>query len=90
MAFRQMTFRTKGWYHRHTIFEGGQDMSERNELDLTCGLSDDELTERFKAAVFIEDEIKRIKGVPIAGYDEEKKRAYLEHPDGKREYVTGR
>ena len=44
-----------------------------NELDSTCGISDDELTERFKAAISIDNEIKRIKGVPIAGYDEEKK-----------------
>jgi hypothetical protein len=29
-------------------------MSEINELDSTCGISDDELTERFKEAVRIE------------------------------------
>lgn len=40
-----------------------------NELDSTCGISDDELTERFKEAIRIDNEIKRIKGVPIAGYD---------------------
>lgn len=43
-----------------------------NELDSTCGISDDELTERFKQAIRIDNEIKRIKGVPIAGYDIEK------------------
>ena len=43
-----------------------------NELDSTCGVSDDELTERFKEAIRIDNEIKRIKGVPIAGYDIEK------------------
>lgn len=59
-----------------------------NELDSTCGISDDELTERFKAAISIDNEIKRIKGVPIAGYDEEKKAAYLEYPDGRRKYAT--
>lgn len=59
-----------------------------NELDTTCGLSDDELTERFKEAICIDNEIKRIKGVPIAGYDLEKKLAYLEYPDGRREYAT--
>ena len=37
---------------------------------------------RFKEAVRIENEIKKIKGVPIAGYDEEKRTAYLEYPDG--------
>ncbi len=59
-----------------------------NELDSTCGLSDDELTERFKEAICIDNEIKRIKGVPIAGYDLEKKLAYHEYPDGRREYAT--
>lgn len=49
-----------------------------NELDSTCGVSDDELTVRFKEAIRIDNEIKRIKGVPIAGYDLEKKLAYLE------------
>lgn len=60
-----------------------------NELDSTCGVSDDELTERFKAAVRIDNEIKKIKGTPIAGYDKEKKLAYLEYSDGRRKYVTG-
>jgi len=38
-------------------------MSECNELDSTCGISDEELTERFKAAVRIDKEICRIKGL---------------------------
>jgi hypothetical protein len=59
-----------------------------NELDSTCGLSDDELTERFKEAIRIDNEIKKIKGVPIAGYDTVNKLAYLEYPDGKREYAA--
>jgi hypothetical protein len=63
-------------------------MLETNELDSTCGISDDELTERFKEAIRIDNEIKKIKGVPIAGYDTEKKTAYLEYPDGRRKYAT--
>ncbi|MBQ8135406.1 MAG: hypothetical protein IJ192_13530 [Clostridia bacterium] len=59
-----------------------------NELDSTCGISDDELTERFKAAVRIDNEIKKIKGAPIAGYDDEKGLAYLEYSDGRREYAA--
>ena len=59
-----------------------------NELDSTCGISDDELTRRFKEAVRIDNEIKKIKGVPIAGYDETIGKAYLEYSDGKREYVS--
>ena len=43
-----------------------------NELDSTCGVSDDELTKRFKEAIRIDNEIKKIKGVPVAGYDETK------------------
>ena len=51
---------------------------ELNELDSTCGISDEELTLRFKEAVRIENEIKKIKGVPIAGYDEEKRMMLVE------------
>ena len=58
-----------------------------NELDYTCGLSDEELTERFKESIRIDDEIRRIKGLPKAKYDAEKKQAYLEYPDGRIEYV---
>ena len=62
-------------------------MLEGNELDSTCGISDEELTERFKAAVNIDLEICRIKGLPIACYDSENEQAYLKYPDGRREYV---
>ena len=62
-------------------------MYEENELDSTCGVSDDELTKRFVKAIRINNEIKKIKGVPIQKYDNEKKQPYLEYPDGRREYV---
>lgn len=62
-------------------------MEELNELDSTCGVSDEELTKRFKEAVRIDNEIKKIKGLPIAKYDMEKKAPYLEYPDGRREYA---
>ncbi len=42
-------------------------MEELNELDSTCGVSDEELTRRFIEAVRIENEIRRIKGLPISG-----------------------
>ena len=51
------------------------------------GVSDEELTYRFNEAIRIDDEIRRIKGLPVARYDSETKRAYLEYPDGRREYV---
>ena len=50
------------------------------------GLSDDELTYRFKESIRIDDEIRRIKGLPVARYDLERKQSYLEYPDGTREY----
>ena len=62
-------------------------MTETNELDSMCGISDDELTERFKESIRIDDEIKKIKKSPVARYDSVAKKAYLEYPDGRREYV---
>ena len=62
-------------------------MNQKNEFDFTCGLSDEELTERFRQSIRIDNEIRRIKGLPVAKYDKEMKRAYLEYPDGRREYV---
>ena len=56
-------------------------MSEGNELDSTCGISDEELTERFKESIRIDQEICKVKGLPIAGYDDENKCAYLEYKD---------
>ena len=54
-------------------------MTVINELDSTCGISDEELTQRFKESIRIDDEIRKIKGLPVARYDDEKKRAYLEY-----------
>ena len=62
-------------------------MHEENELDSICGVSDDELTKRFVEAIRIDNEIKKIKSVPIQKYDHEKKQPYLECPDGRREYA---
>ena len=39
-----------------------------NELDSMCGISDDELTRLFKESIRIDDEIRRIKGLPVALY----------------------
>lgn len=59
-----------------------------NELDSMCGVSDEELTERFKEAIRIENEERRIKGEPVAKYDTVERRAYLEYPDGRRQYAN--
>lgn len=56
-------------------------------LDHTFGVSDDELSERFKEIVDLENKLKNIKGVPVAKYDKTLKKAYLEYPDGRKEYV---
>ncbi len=58
-----------------------------NELDSTCGITDEELTLRFKESIRIDNEVRKIKGLPVAGYNDEMKKAYLEYPDGRREYV---
>ncbi len=60
---------------------------EYNDLDTIFGISDEELTKRFEAAINSDKEICKSKGLPIAGYDNENKCAYLEYPDGKKEYV---
>ena len=62
-------------------------MTVANELDSTNGISDEELTIRFKESIRIDNEIRKIKGLPVAKYDKEHKKAYLEYPDGRREYV---
>ena len=58
-----------------------------NDLDRTCGLTDDEMTERFKESIRIDNEIRRIMGAPTAKFDRELNKPYLEYPDGRREYV---
>ena len=62
-------------------------MPERNQLDYTCGLSDEEITRRFKEAIRIDEEMRAVQGIPQARYDEETKRAYLEYADGRKEFV---
>ena len=62
-------------------------MTILNELDSMNGVSDEEMTARFKESIRIDDEIRKIKGLPVARYDGKTKKAYLEYPDGRREYV---
>jgi addiction module RelB/DinJ family antitoxin len=51
------------------------------------GLSTDEITRTFNNAVEQGVADKKRKGLPVARYDLEIKRAYLENADGSREYV---
>ena len=62
-------------------------MPEKNQLDYMCGISDEELTRRFEESIRIDEEIRRVQGLPAARYDAEKKKAYLLYPDGRIEYV---
>lgn len=57
-----------------------------NELDSTCGVTDDELVKRFRQAIEQENEASQINGLPVTGYDREKKASYIEYPDGRRVY----
>lgn len=58
-----------------------------NDPDITAGLTDDDMTRLFKESIRIDNEIRRIKGLPVAGYDDETDRAYIEYPDGRRVYA---
>ncbi len=61
--------------------------SDTITLDQTFGVADDELSKRFNEVLELENKLKGIKGVPVAKFDKELKKAYLEYPDGRREYV---
>lgn len=61
---------------------------EDDRLDYTSGISDDELTERFNAAIKIKNQMKTIKGVPISKFDFKNNKPYLEYPDGRIEYLN--
>lgn len=51
------------------------------------GLSIDELTVKFNNNVEKDLAQKKVKALPIARYDLEEKKSYLENADGTREYV---
>ena len=52
-----------------------------------AGLKDDKVTQAFNDAVKHDIEKKQKKKLPIAKYDTESSRAYLESADGTRDYV---
>lgn len=54
-----------------------------------AGYSTDEITDLFTTSVMREMATKQQTGLPVARYDIENKQAYLEYPDGKREYING-
>ncbi len=50
-------------------------------------INEDELEEIFSEAAKLLIKKKKLKGVPVARYDLETKRAYLEYPDGRKVYA---
>lgn len=52
-------------------------MTITNELDSMCGIPDEELTRRFKESIRIDDEVRKIKGLPVARYDDYCGKYYL-------------
>jgi DNA-damage-inducible protein J len=54
------------------------------------GLSADDITRAFTDNVIKETNQNKKNGLPIARYDANTKRAYLEAADGSREYVNGK
>lgn len=61
-------------------------MPAPNELDSTCGVADDEFVRRFREVIRQENEMNRSQGLPVTGYDYEKKASYIEYSDGRRVY----
>lgn len=59
-------------------------MQEKNE-DRTLGMTDEEMTQRFRKAVELEKAMKTARGEPIAHFDKATGKVYLEYPDGRRE-----
>lgn len=51
------------------------------------GITEEEVDFRFKEAVRLAKERKRIMGKPTCEYDEEKGEPYFLYPDGHREYL---
>ncbi len=60
---------------------------QEKEIDRTLGMTDDEMTLRFRKAIELEKALKTARGEPIAQFDQQTQKAYLEYPDGRREYV---
>ena len=52
-----------------------------------CDDEDEEMDRRISQVAFVAYQQAKMKGVPVARYDAEKKAAYLLYPDGHREYV---
>lgn len=56
--------------------------------DSGFGVSDDEMMRLMQGAVELHIAKARLLGVPVVRYDSKLHKVYLEHNDGRREYVT--
>ena len=56
--------------------------------EMGAGYSPSDITSVFEAAVLKETAENQRKGHPVARYDPANRRAYLEFPDGTREYIN--
>ncbi|WP_446788076.1 hypothetical protein [Macellibacteroides fermentans] len=80
--------KTKRFQPKRIVFKPKvKDIRIKNKLNFTFGLPDEEITKRFQSAVT--DSVNKLKqlGLPVAIYDQELKKAYIQYPDGRREYV---
>lgn len=59
---------------------------EKLNFDEELGISEDEVTEKFRRIIEIQKEIARIKGAPTCEFDKEKRCSYLLYPDGRKIY----
>ena len=57
----------------------------KKDVDKTLGMTDDEMTQRFKKAVELGKALKTARGEPIARFDKATGKVFLEYPDGRRE-----
>lgn len=68
------------------ILKGDVIMDKDLSFEEDLGISEEEVDFRFREAVRLAKERKRIMGKPTCEYDVEKKAPYFLYPDGHREY----
>lgn len=56
------------------------------KINEQIGEEDSEQVKSIQQGVRIQVKLNQLKGKPVARFDAKKKRAYLEYPDGRREY----
>ena len=75
--------------HKAVVEEGIPFVIGSNSALYGSAQSSDEVTSAFRNAVQSDIASKQKNGFPIARYDAESRRSYLESSDGTREYVNG-